>query len=902
MLLSSFIAAGSLILTYFVSKNVLSDSFSRLEDREVHKNVERVQDAISATASSLESRTYDWASWDDAYQFVSDRNSEFVESNLASHVPSNMGLAGICFFSRDGKEIFSRFAPDEAKLISAKSFNAQVKLSDRELRPLSGLIKINDGLYSFSVRPVRDTNEKLSANGWVLFIQRYSHKIQQNLEGDLKLDFSLIPIAQSAATGNDSVVVHKLGDDSLVASTSINDFSGNAVGQLLLVEPREINLLGNSTTWLVLVLVLMIGTLAILLFARHLKGLASRLMILAAQVNSVNVVTGDGHINVVQEDEIGHIGTSINRMLESLRTSTARAEQSRMELLQVNESLEYIVAERTSRIARVNTILQNALDGIASINSMGVIESANPTLERLFATENLVGTNFQDRVGEQDLVLWQMSLQRMAYSTREDFELSGQAEDGRELIMQVMLIAEHDENSTLAYIHTFVKDVTDQRRAERELARQALSDDLTGLPNRRKFHELVRESLSYAALSPAVLFIDVDNFKNINDSRGHEVGDEFLRVVAGHFQAAIDETYTLARIGGDEFTVLIPNAATITDADECGQKIQESLAKPLVIAGLEVFVTCSIGYSVAGENCRDAAQLMGQADTAMYQAKAQGKAKVVGFSQHMTEAIVERIELENGLRRAIEREEFQLLYQPLISLGTNELVGVEALIRWNHPELGSISPIQFIPVAEETGLIVPIGKWVLKTAMRELAQMNSRRETHLRMNINVSRRQLLDANLERDVRDALIESGVAPELITLEVTESLAMEDSNIAERVLRRLSNLGVLIALDDFGTGFSSLSTLQSLPVDKVKIDRSFINLMGTEGQQSEVVAAILALCRAMNLEVTGEGIETDDQLSTLAKLGCEVGQGYFISRPMSSCALERFVANYSNLNQAA
>ena len=424
------------------------------------------------------------------------------------------------------------------------------------------------------------------------------------------------------------------------------------------------------------------------------------------------------------------------------------------------------------------------------------------------------------------------------------------------------------------------------------------ADPLTGLPNRLLFMERLNEQIARSAAAGsfefAVFFLDVDRFKLVNDSLGHVAGDDLLTGISRRLEQSLRSTdtvarfageCTLARLGGDEFTVLLAGVRNGVDARMVAERLVAAVAKPFELEGRQVVVTVSVGVVMADARYERAEDMVRDADTAMYRAKDRGKARCEIFDTSMLLAAEERFLIESDLRRAIERQEFQLHYQPIVTLSDQRLSGFEALVRWQHPERGLVPPNGFIPIAEETGLIVPIGLWVLQEACRQMRAWDSEFPecADLMVNVNLSARQCLHPTLVADVARVLAETGLEPQRLKLEITESLVLEGSDEVIAILKALRGLGVELGLDDFGMGYSALSYLQQLPVQTLKIDRSFIS--GIQNANNiEIVRAILSLAAGLSMNVTAEGVETADQAARLKDLSCEFGQGYFFDRPLT------------------
>ncbi len=434
-------------------------------------------------------------------------------------------------------------------------------------------------------------------------------------------------------------------------------------------------------------------------------------------------------------------------------------------------------------------------------------------------------------------------------------------------------------------------DVTHRKLAEEQLAHRAFYDPLTNLPNRALFIDRLRQALRRASRRKdylfAVLFLDVDRFKNVNDSLGHMAGDRLLVMIARRLELSLRPGDTVARLGGDEFTVLLDDIRDVTDATRVADRIQRELEMPFNVGGQELFTSASIGIALSATGYERPEDILRDSDTAMYKAKSQGKARHAMFDTGMHERAVVLLQMEADLRRAIERSELRVHYQPIVSLETGRIAGVEALARWQHPVRGLVSPAEFIPMAEETGLIMPIGRWVLVEACRQMALWRDLfGASHpLEVAVNLSGRQLALPDLVSQIGEVLRESGLEPSRLRLEITESVVMEHPEVVSTMLQELRQLGVKLSIDDFGTGYSSLAYLQRFPADTLKIDRSFVSPMGSRGENSEIARTIVTIGHNLGMRVVAEGVETAEQLAHLRSLACEGAQGYFISKPLSS-----------------
>ncbi|HYY98953.1 MAG TPA: EAL domain-containing protein, partial [Pyrinomonadaceae bacterium] len=438
-----------------------------------------------------------------------------------------------------------------------------------------------------------------------------------------------------------------------------------------------------------------------------------------------------------------------------------------------------------------------------------------------------------------------------------------------------------------------IQDITDRKRAEEQLLHDAFHDALTGLPNRALFMDHVKMAIQRSRRSGdrlfAALFLDLDRFKIVNDSLGHMVGDQLLVGIAHRLEACLRPGDTVARLGGDEFTILLEDLSENEDAIDVARRVQEAVTQPFNIGGHEVFTTASIGIALSTTGYERAEDLLRDADTAMYRAKMQGKKRHVVFDKAMHDRAMELLQLETDLRRAIQRREFFLHYQPIVSLETGKVASFEALVRWRHPERGLVMPGEFITVAEETGLIIPLGQWVLGEACRQMRewQKHYKIDEDVTVSVNLSSRQFSQADLTEQVASVLRETGLPAHSLKLEITESMVMENIDTAIDMLTQLRNLGVGISIDDFGTGYSSLSYLHRFPIDTLKIDRSFVTQMTDNTENAEIVRTIVTLARSLGMNVIAEGVETAAQLTQLRDLGCDFGQGYLFSKAVGAPA---------------
>ncbi|HJU99596.1 MAG TPA: EAL domain-containing protein [Burkholderiaceae bacterium] len=553
-------------------------------------------------------------------------------------------------------------------------------------------------------------------------------------------------------------------------------------------------------------------------------------------------------------------------------------------------------ARLREREARLQAILDKAADAILTIGGDGRLMSANGAAGRLFGylPEQMPGLPLARLLPHDDDAPHEQPaaalLRRIAAGDSHAHQLTGARSDGQRfpLAVSVSEVELPDEHLFVAILH----DLTEQHRSQERIHRLAHHDPLTGLDNRLSLNLRLEQLLAQtrrANGTAAVLFIDLDHFKKINDTHGHQTGDLLLQAVAQRLQELLREVDTIARLGGDEFIVVTSGNVTPDEASTIAVRIVEALGAPYQLDGKTVHTGASVGVAMFPGDGADAGTLLRHADTAMYAAKSQGRGIFQFFSAAMNVATHERLMLENRLWLALEQHEFELYLQPQVRLADQAIIGAEALLRWHHPELGLVGPDRFIPIAEESGLILPLGDWVLQQAATLLAGWRARGLGHLRLAVNLSARQCHGPGLLPQLDRLLAEHGIAPALLELEITESAAMQDPERSRKLLRALRARGCKVAIDDFGTGYSSLSYLKLFEIDRIKIDRGFVKDIESDPNDAVIVAATIALAHSLGLSVVAEGVETAAQRDFLRAKQCEEGQGYLFARPMPAAQFE-------------
>ncbi|MCD9188442.1 MAG: EAL domain-containing protein [Pyrinomonadaceae bacterium] len=554
---------------------------------------------------------------------------------------------------------------------------------------------------------------------------------------------------------------------------------------------------------------------------------------------------------------------------------------------------------------KFRSVIQSASDAIFLVDHNGNITLWNKAAADIFGyseeeiinfpATSLMGAKYARKAIELGL---QRTLEEIiAPMSGLTINATGRRKDGSEFPLE--LSGSIWKTNEGIYYTAIIRDVTERRAAEERLFHEATHDALTGLPNRTQFRTFLQEAIDQSKLKRtefAVLFLDLDRFKVINDGLGHVVGDKLLVSIGERLRACVRPGDIVSRFGGDEFTILLKNIPNPSVVTEVAERLQRELTIPFKIDGYEVFTSASIGIILSDENHGNPESFLRDADTAMYRAKETGKARYEIFDNAMHVRNVNLLQMENDLRRAIDRKEFIIYYQPIINLNNKQIIEFEALLRWNHPERGLVPPNEFIPVAEETGLIVPLGEWTMGEACRQVYEWQQTFPLFkdLCISVNLSIKQLMNPSLTDQVINILHHTKLDARYLKLEVTETMVMENADLALNILSELCALGVLVSTDDFGTGYSSLSYLHHFPFERLKIDRSFIGRMDTEAKSEEIVRTILTLAENLHLEVVAEGIENEHQFEQLRKLGCHFGQGYLFSKPVPAQAAEKILIN--------
>lgn len=565
----------------------------------------------------------------------------------------------------------------------------------------------------------------------------------------------------------------------------------------------------------------------------------------------------------------------------------------------LSELNQAVVLQKDSewRLRLLLEVVRNLSMGVVIMDADFIVTSVNEAYCQISGlTDNqIIGTRppFESLISD-DVELYKRVWAALKSEYRWDGEIWGERGDEK-FALHIAITTIVDELGTPSQYAAIVNDVTVRKQDEERILRQANFDALTGLPNRALFIDRLGQSLLTMARAQhklGLMFIDLDGFKLVNDTLGHDKGDDLLREAAVRISSCTRDGDTVARLGGDEFTVIMPNLHDAKDAPLVAQRILDELAKPFDLDGTESFISGSIGITIFPDDAEDSNDLLKNADAAMYRAKDLGKANYQFFTADLNAQVAERLQIKNGLVKALECNEFELFYQPKITLSTGKIDSVEALMRWDNASLGMVSPVRFIPVLEETGMVVEVGEWAIREACRQHRKWIEAGLSPIRIAVNLSARQLREISFVSVLQKLLDETGVGPDGIEIEITESMIMSDKDTAIAALAELHGLGIRVAMDDFGTGYSSLSYLRQFPIDTIKIDGSFIADISNNHEDAEIVRTIISMGRTLNKSIVAEGVETEEQLELLRSYNCDQIQGYLFSRPVPGDELTEFI----------
>ncbi|MDX2273120.1 MAG: EAL domain-containing protein [Cyanobacteriota bacterium] len=893
----TFVGLGSIV--YSTLHTTLLRHFQNLEIQNTQRYTESAVNRLLNEINQIDFVAQDWAAIDDSYQFAQDGNLEFITANLNLLTLTRLELNLLFYFNADHQQMFGiALEPELLRKTDAPISLALHLTPDRLLdhpdlaHVRKGILAVPEGLLAISSRPIVTSEGLGPIQGSLVFGRYLDEKVLVDLSAalsvgtDLQMDLYSLDLGQAAnlpadvqgvvqqLRKGDPPKVQPLNGEAIAGYALLSDIYGDANLLLRVTGERFIHQQGQMFSYYLggslLLVVVLSGAITYIFLDRWLLSRISRLSQGFRQIGA----TGDFStpLTLSGNDELSSLSETINEVMAAFLYFQKRQLESEQ---------------------RYRSVIEQALESIFLVDATTQrLAQANPAFERLlgYNSQQISSLTLGDLMIEDEggLASYWASLREKGSLPRH--ELQYRRQDGTRIDIEVSV-------SQITYgrrqVWCFVAhDITDRKNAEADLRYHALHDSLTQLPNRAHFLAQLEAALADLALQHyvAVLFVDLDSFKVINDSLGHAVGDLLLQKVAKQLRGCLSAHDLVGRFGGDEFVVLLKDLIDPLTAHQKASHILETLKQPIHLDGRVGHTTASIGIAllqgsqVTQGAIQAAIALLRDADTAMYRAKAQGKGSYAVFDQQMHQLAMQRLQIEADLRLGMERHELRLFYQPIILMATQEIIGFEGLVRWQHPTQGLISPGVFLPIAEETGLIVEIDRWVLQQAQQQIQAWQATFSSlfNLTINVNLSGQQFSQPDFWPFLTDLL--GGVSPHWLKFEITESLITQDHQVVATLLWQIRELGICLSIDDFGTGYSSLSRLHAFPIDTLKIDRSFISRIGRNGEHVAVVQGIIALAHSLGMDVVAEGVETPQQMNHLQELKCKFGQGYLFSRPVS------------------
>lgn len=882
-------------IAWLAGSSVLLESYIVIEHRKAVYLGKQIETLFSFTFNDMHEKSGYWSNWDAPHAFLHHPGPSFIDANGGIKVLNGNQIDVMLLFNlqhvpvdgiartADGEHATRELPPDLVQLL-APGAPLWHQLAHSPLG-FAGIINLRQGPLFISVRPVLDNVGNGPASGFMLWGRYVDGRLFASLPNLFPYPLTLVPVgpaplpedAQSvldAFMPTQSVAVRLLGEQSIASYVVLRTIYDDPAAIVTLTAPRDISAQAEQTmvffTQTLAAGGIALGFLIMWLLRYH---VISRLSLLMQGIHRLRQQPMHP-VFVGGNDELTSIADAINQLIADRADTDAALRHSE---------------------ERFRMLHEKAADGMFFLTDDTIL-TANPAAAKLFGFDDpllLAGKRFMTLMppaqhgGVPSAEVFGRAYETALETGTHHGEWLFKHHGGRELPCEVLLTAlPHGQR---VVVHASLRDITARKRAEEEIARLAFHDSLTGLANRSLFHEHMKQAIHRKLRNPqhlyAVMFIDLDRFKIINDSLGHPVGDALLKAVAELLRTSVRSTDTVCRISGDEFAILLDGLASTRSGVQLARRIRQRLKQLHSIAGHDLSVSASFGLVFGTKEDLDPQHVLRNADIAMYHAKRAGKDRLRVFSARMSALAQSNMQLETDLRLAIAADTLHSHYQPIIHAASGKLEGFEALARWDHPELGAIAPAQFIPVAEDTGRILELGRQMLHRACAFGAQINARTGHHnIVIHVNLSPRQFLARHLTQEVAAALTANGLKPHQLVLEITESTLMDNPQMAIAAMQRLKDIGVRLALDDFGTGYSSLGRLQDYPMDTIKIDRSFVRSMHAKADVEPVLTAMLRLVRQLGLVAIVEGVETPRQANDLVLFGAPLMQGFLFSKPLA------------------
>lgn len=892
------ITLGIIVVLYGLARTILLSSFDELEQDYTRLQVQQVVGILQSDISQLDSTLVDWSAWNETCDFIAGQNDHYIEDNLSGDTLANLRLNVMLFYTPDGHFYYAKSmdldtgeeTPVPQSLLEHLSERNYLLRHNSEESSKAGILSLAGTPLLVASRPILDNDGRGPIRG-TMIVGRYLDQSQVMLLADItKNPMTFVDLDQADLHGEFRQIRTRLKDDGLqIAANAIDadmiggyalleDVYGEAALVLKLEVPRDISRHGRAAFWYFLsglfAASLIFGMTAFWFLE---KKVLSRIGLLSTRVAQIATKGNlSERVDVPGGDEVSSLASEINEMLGAL-------EHSEHSLRESEE--RYMLA------------VESANDGLWDWNLQANTLYFSPRWKEMLGYTDHEFENSQQawfklvHPADLDTLVAKFSAHLEGNLPHVEIEHRILHKDGsyRWVLLRGLVI--RDAQGVAYRMAGSQSDITGRKLAEEHLRYDALHDQLTNLPNRSLFMEYLESALKRARrlndYSFAVILLDFDRFKVINDSLGHRIGDELLRAASRRLSVCLRSSDTIARLGGDEFIILLEDVRDLDAAGGFAHCIQEQFKLPFVIDDRELFISASSGVVFADDSYEHAEEILRDAEIAMYRAKALGKAQFIVFDPTLRTDALTNLELETDLRQAVERGEFCLHYQPIISLATGEVSGFEALLRWQHPTRKMVPPSDFIPFAEQNGLIEVIGEWVLREACRQMREWRDEFSylQDISVSVNLSGHQFSRFDLVEKIEQILRQTGLEPHSLKLEITESAFIENAESSLIVLHRLRRLGVRLEIDDFGTGYSSLGYLQNFPINTVKIDRSFVDQVDSNSNTAEIVRMIVHLAHDLGLDTVAEGVETEGQYRQLYRLGCKHGQGFYFSRPLTS-----------------